>query len=84
MTTPSLILYVKIGCPWCHLAENYLRKHGYRYTAIEVRLNRMAFEELQRVSGQTLTPTLAVGDLVLRDFGPEELEEFLKEHNLQP
>jgi glutaredoxin len=84
MTTPSLILYVKIGCPWCDLAERYLKKHGYRYKAIEVRRDRATFEELRRVSGQTYTPTLVVGDLVLPDFGPEELEEFLKKHNLQP
>jgi hypothetical protein len=29
-------------------------------------------------------PTLVTGELVLADFGPDELEDFLKEHNIRP
>jgi hypothetical protein len=36
------------------------------------------------VSGQTYTPTLLVGQLVLSDFGTDELEQFLNEHNILP
>lgn len=79
-----MTLYVKAGCPWCMVAEHYLNKRGYRYKSIEVRRNRAALDELQAVSGQTSTPTLVAGDLVLRDFSPDELEDFLKEHNIRP
>jgi hypothetical protein len=39
---------------------------------------------MKRLSGQTYAPTLAVGDLILADFGPEELEEFLQQHQILP
>jgi len=46
--------------------------------------DRSAFAEMKRLSGQTYAPTLAVGDLILPDFGPEELEEFLQQHQILP
>jgi hypothetical protein len=44
----------------------------------------VAFNELRRISGQTYAPTLVIGDLFLPDFGPDELEDFLNEHNILP
>ena len=84
MSSMPMILYVKTGCPWCPLAEVYLDKHGYKYKKVDVRRDPVAFNELKRISGQTYTPTLAIGDLFLPDFGPDELEDFLKKHNILP
>ena len=79
-----MTLYVKAGCPWCMVAEQYLNNRGYKYKSVEVRSNRVANDELVAVSGQTFAPTLVTGELVLSDFGPDELEDFLKEHNIRP
>jgi glutaredoxin len=79
-----MILYVKAGCPWCRMAEDYLDNHGYKYKQVDVRRDPMAMAELRRISGQTFAPTLAVGDLLLPDFGPDELEDFLKKHKIAP
>jgi glutaredoxin 3 len=79
-----MTLYIKAGCPWRTAAEQYLNKRGYRYKSVEIRRNRAALDEFLGVSGQTSAPTLVAGDLVLRDFGPDELEDFLKEHNIRP
>jgi glutaredoxin len=84
MTTKTLILYVKAGCPWCWVARDYLQNHGYQYELIDVSRDRTGFEELRHISGQTFAPTLAWDNLVLSDFGPEELEEFLEAHNIKP
>jgi glutaredoxin 3 len=84
MSSNAMILYVKTGCPWCRVAEDYLDKRGYKYTKVEVRKDPAAFKELQRISSQTYAPTLVIGELVLPDFGPDELEEFLKQHNILP
>jgi glutaredoxin len=62
-----MILYVKAGCPWCRLAEEYLNKRGYKYERMDVRKD-----------------PLVIGNLVLPDFGPDELEHFLKQHNILP
>jgi glutaredoxin 3 len=79
-----MTLYVKTGCPWCHLAEDYLDGHGFKYERVDVRRQPLALNELKATSGQIATPTLVVGDLVLPDFGPDELEDFLKEHKILP
>ena len=70
MQTPELLLYVKSGCPWCDLAEDYLNEHGYKFRRINVCRDRAS--------------TLVVGDEVLPDFGPEELHDFLKANEIQP
>ena len=84
MQKSGLLLYVKPGCPWCEMAEDYLNEHGYKYQRVDVRKDRAAFEELRRVSGQTYAPTLVVGGLLLPDFGPEELEHFLQSNQIEP
>jgi glutaredoxin 3 len=84
MDKPELILYIKAGCPWCDLAEEYLDEHGYKFRRIDVLKDRVAYDEMRRISGQTYAPTLVVGDEVLPDFGPDELDHFLKTHEIQP
>ena len=83
MSAP-LKLYIKPGCPWCIMAEDWLQGHGYRYEVIDVRADRKAFEEMIRISGQRRSPTLVVDGQVLPDFGPEELAAFLKKHGIMP
>ena len=61
------------------MAEAVLKQHGIDYERVDVRTDRAAYEELRQISGQTRVPTLVAGDRVLADFGPEELEQFLKE-----
>ena len=84
MQKPEWILYVKTRCPWCVDAAAYLRKHKYPFTEVDVLRDKDAFAKMRQLSGQSYTPTLTVGDLMLADFGTDELEDFLKEHNLKP
>jgi hypothetical protein len=51
---------------------------------VDVIRDRSAFAEMKRLTGQTCAPALTVGDLILADFGPEELEEFLQQHQILP
>jgi len=84
MTAPPK-LYVKTWCPWCVRAQDWLDTHGYRYTLVDVEKTRADYDEMFRLSGQRLTPTLVTADgLVLPDFGPDELEVFLKKHSIAP
>ena len=77
-----LKLYVKTWCPWCVMAQQWLDGRGYRYELIDVESSRASYDEMIRISGQRLTPTLSVGELVLPDFGPDELAGFLKKHGI--
>jgi len=83
MSAP-LKLFIKAGCPWCDMAEEWLQAHGYRYAAVDVRSDAAAFAEMKKLSGQQRAPTLQAGEAVLADFGPEELAPFLKRHSISP
>ena len=85
MTGEALRLYVKVWCPWCVMAREWLDSHGYRYELIDVEKSRADYDEMARLSGQRRTSTLVTGaGLVLPDFGPEELAVFLKKHSITP
>lgn len=66
------------------MAEDYLQSKGYRYETIDVRSDPQAMKEMVRLSGQQRAPTLTVGELMLPDFGPDELAVFLKQHSIAP
>lgn len=83
--SPALKLYVKVWCPWCVTAREWLDARGYQYTLIDVEETRADYDEMIRLSGQRRTPTLVTSaGLVLPDFGPEELAVFLKKHSITP
>jgi glutaredoxin len=73
-----MILYIKRGCPWCDMAEEWLRQHGIAYEAVDVLSDPAAFAEMKHISGQSKAPVLITPDAkCLADFGPEELPVFL-------
>jgi glutaredoxin len=65
-------------------AQQYLDRAGFQYELIDVEADRKDYDEMIRISGQRYTPTLDVEGRILPDFGPEELEDFLHEHDLRP
>jgi glutaredoxin len=65
------------------MAQEWLDARGYQYQLIDVEESRADYDEMIRLSGQRLTPTLVTADgAVLPDFGPEELEVFLKNRSI--
>ena len=82
MDHAPFVLYTKAGCPWCLDAMEWMRARGYEFEEIDVRRDPSRMPELRQVSGQTMTPTLKVGDKVLPDFDTRQLERFLKENGL--
>jgi glutaredoxin len=80
----NLKLYVKTWCPWCVMAQEALDARGYQYELIDVERSRQIYDEMIKLSGQRYTPTLVAGEHVLPDFGPDELESFLRAHHINP
>ena len=77
-------VYVKPWCPWCVEAISWLKENGYTFEEINVLTDSAAFAHMREISGQSLTPTLEINDLVLPDFDVKQLERFLKTHNINP
>jgi glutaredoxin 3 len=80
----ELKLYSREWCSWCIDAKDYLTEHGYRFTEIDVGQDRQAYEEMKELSEQTYVPTFVAGDKVLANFDTDQLEKFLREHQIDP
>ena len=65
-------------------AKEYLINRGYQFTEIDVGQNRVAYEEMKDLSDQTYVPTLVAGDEVLANFDTDQLEKFLRAHDIVP
>ena len=73
-------LFIKPYCPWCDDAAAWLDKRGVQYETLDVTSDRKAWDEMVRISGQTLAPVIEVAGRVLADFGPDELAKFWRQN----
>jgi glutaredoxin len=71
-------LFIKPYCGWCAQAMNWLDDHGIQYGTLDVTADEKAYEEMHRLSGQTLAPVIDVDGRILADFGAKELAAFWK------
>ena len=79
-----LDLYVKHWCPWCVAAIETLDSLGCAYTVHDLEKDPNGAATVRAISGQSKVPTMKAGEAVLADFGPEEVEPFLRKHGLLP
>jgi glutaredoxin len=77
-------LFSREWCSWCMEAKDYLTERGYQFTEIDVGEDKAAFQEMRKLSDQTYVPTLVAGDEVLANFDTDQLEKFLREHDIVP
>jgi glutaredoxin 3 len=80
----DLKLFSREWCSWCIDAKDYLMERGYQFTEVDVGRDRQAYEEMQTLSDQTYVPTLLAGDEVLANFDTDQLEKFLRAHDIAP
>jgi glutaredoxin 3 len=80
----ELKLFSREWCSWCIDAKEYLSERGYKFTEIDVGQDRAAYEEMKELSDQTYVPTLLAGDEVLANFDTDQLEKFLRAHDIVP
>lgn len=82
---PSEIkLYSREWCSWCIDAKDYLAERGYKFLVIDVGQNREAYAEMKELSDQSYVPTLVAGEEVLANFDTDQLEQFLRQHQIEP
>jgi glutaredoxin len=71
-------------CSWCMDAKDYLTEHGYSFVEIDVGQDRQACQEMKELSDQTCVPTFVAGDKVLANFDTDQLQDFLRENEINP
>jgi hypothetical protein len=63
---------------------DWLEARGIDHERLNVSADDASFQEMVRLSGQTLAPVIDVDGEVLADFGADELEAWWKEMGFQP
>jgi len=71
-------LFIKPYCGWCSQAMNWLDDQDIHYEVLNVTTDDTAYDEMYRLSGQTLAPVIEVDGQVLADFGARELAAWWK------
>ena|SRR2546422_528924 len=69
-------LFIKPYCGWCRQAMDWLDDHCIKYEVLDVIGDDKAYEEMYRLSGQTMAPVIEVDGKVLADFSAKELAVF--------
>jgi glutaredoxin 3 len=72
-------LFIKPFCGWCAQAMDWLDDHDIEYEVLDVIADEKAYDEMYRLSGQTLTPVIDVDGRILADFGAREIAVFWKD-----
>ena len=73
----SIVIYTKTGCPWCRDALAFLRDNKIAFEEREVLKSPEFFEELQKKSGQSKTPTFDIDGDILPDSDAGQIKEYL-------
>jgi glutaredoxin 3 len=74
----SIRLFIKPRCGWCHQAVGWLDARRIRYETLDVVADSAAYQEMQKLSGQTFAPVIEVDGKILADFDVGQLAEFWK------
>ncbi len=76
-------LFIKPYCGWCGRAMDWLDDRGVDYEVLDVIADDKAYDEMHKLSGQTLAPVIEVDGKVLADFGPSELASWWRKQGFE-
>lgn len=65
----QVIIYIKPDCPYSAAAKRDFNMRGVAFEERDVTANPAWLEEMERVSGQRLVPTIVEGERVTVGFG---------------
>lgn len=78
----KIIIYTKIGCPWCEGVLDFLNEKKIIFEEREVRGSKEYFDEMVAKSGQTKAPTLDIDGFILADSDRDQVEKYFKERKV--
>ncbi|MDR3558360.1 MAG: glutaredoxin family protein [Candidatus Pacebacteria bacterium] len=74
----NIILYTKLGCPWCKGVLDLFKEKGVKFEEREVTHNKAYFAELVAKSGQSKAPTMDLDGEITADADREQIAIILK------
>jgi len=70
-------VYTTPTCPWCTTVKNFLRKHGIRYTEVDVASDQQAAKSMVARSGQQGVPQTEINGEMVIGFDQSKLNRLL-------
>ena len=70
-------VYTTPACPWCTTVKNFLRKHGVRYTEVDVASDQQAAKSMVAKSGQQGVPQTEINGEMVIGFDQSKLNRLL-------
>lgn len=74
----SVTIYTTPTCPWCTTVKNFLKKHGVRYTEINVAADQNAAQSMVSKSGQQGVPQTEINGEMVIGFDQAKLNRLLE------
>jgi glutaredoxin-like YruB-family protein len=71
-------VYTTPTCSWCTTLKTHLKKHGIRYTEIDVSKDEQAAREMQRKSGQMGVPQTDISGEMIVGFDKGRIDRLLE------
>lgn len=69
----EIILYSQPDCPPCEITKKFLKEYGFSYTEKNIKTDHKARLELINKYQSYSTPTIVIGDQIIRGFDAKEL-----------
>lgn len=70
-------VYSTPTCSWCTTLKTHLKKHGVRYSEVDVSRDQNAAQEMQRRSGQMGVPQTDIGGEMIVGFDKGKIDRLL-------
>ncbi|MEM4703175.1 MAG: glutaredoxin family protein [Candidatus Pacearchaeota archaeon] len=77
MQQHKIKVYSTPSCPWCHIAKNFLKEHGFEFQEINVAEDEKAAEEMIKKSGQMGVPVIEIDDQIIIGFNEQKIKKIL-------
>lgn len=61
----KVTVYSTPTCPYCHMAKEYFKKNGVKYTDVDVAADAKKAEEMIRKSGQMGVPVIDIDGTII-------------------
>lgn len=78
MKTFDIKVYSTKTCPYCTMAKDYFKKHGFEFEDIDVSTDQVKAQEMIDLSGQMGVPVIRINDNVIVGFQPNVFKDILE------
>ena len=73
----KIIVYSTQSCPYCVMAKDYMKQHGFKYSDIDVSADRAKAEEMIEKSGQMGVPVIDIDGQIIVGFNKPKIAKLL-------